>query len=334
MKTFSYLLLFFVLVNICPSISSLKISCGTRGASVNNIVFPDTDLRELNCACDNDGVGTFGFEKFSEIFNPYINAFVVGNRPVSQQISHIVLRNCRDINLELDLINLRRDGARITDLSFQNINTLNIRFSNIVERRLNMIFDNIISTELSGSLQSTDLELRMFFREPKSRQGSVIFNNINVAATINVLNLQDVAHLTVANSYFRQIRDLEIIQRTVRTKCHNTVDNSFYSRDVDCSKENLFYAEYQRAQTPPTTSKQQNFNIRPQPPNRYNTDIITGSFTTVDPTSSALISPVTSRPEFIVPIVLLILVVVIGVVVGGVYYKYQKSGGQFRMEKL
>ena len=73
-------------------------------------------------------VGTFGFEKFSEIFNPYINAFVVGNRPVSQQISHIVLRNCRDINLELDIINLRRDGARITDLSFQNINTLNIRF--------------------------------------------------------------------------------------------------------------------------------------------------------------------------------------------------------------
>jgi len=289
-------------VIICPSISSLKISCGTRGASVNNIVFPDTDLRELNCACDNDGVGTFGFEKFSEIFNPYINAFVVGNRPVSQQISHIVLRNCRDINLELDLINLRRDGARITDLSFQNINTLNIRFSNIVERRLNMIFDNIISTELSGSLQSTDLELRMFFREPKSRQGSVIFNNINIAATISVLNLQDVAHLTVANSYFRQIRDLEIIQRTVRTKCHNTVDNSFYSRDVDCSKENLFYAEYQS--------------------------------TTVDPTSSALISPVTSRPEFIVPIVLLILVVVIGVVVGGVYYKYQKSGGQFRMEKL
>ena len=46
--------------------------------------------------------------------------------------------------------------------------------------------------------------------------------------------------------------------------------------------------------------------------------------TTVDPTSSALTSPVTSRPEFIVPIVLLVLVVVIGAVVGGVYYKYQK----------
>ena len=109
-----------------------------------------------------------------------------------------------------------------------------------------MVFENIISTELSGSLQSTDLELKMFFREPRSRQGSVIFNNISMGATISVLNLQDVAHLTVANSYFRQIRELEIIQGTVSTKCHDTVDNSFYSRDVDCSKENLFLKEYQR----------------------------------------------------------------------------------------
>ena len=34
--------------------------------------------------------------------------------------------------------------------------------------------------------------------------------------------------------------------------------------------------------------------------------------------------PVTSRPEFIVPVVLLVLLVVLGVVGGGVYYKYNK----------
>ena len=45
---------------------------------------------------------------------------------------------------------------------------------------------------------------------------------------------------------------------------------------------------------------------------------------TVDPTNAALTNSVTSRPEFIVPVVLLVLVVVIGVVVGGVYYKYHK----------
>ena len=34
--------------------------------------------------------------------------------------------------------------------------------------------------------------------------------------------------------------------------------------------------------------------------------------------------PVTSRPEFIVPVVLLVVLVVLGVVGGGVYYKYNK----------
>ena len=46
--------------------------------------------------------------------------------------------------------------------------------------------------------------------------------------------------------------------------------------------------------------------------------------TTVDPSSSALTSPVTSRPEFIVPVVLLVLVIVGGAVGAGVYYKYNK----------
>ena len=34
--------------------------------------------------------------------------------------------------------------------------------------------------------------------------------------------------------------------------------------------------------------------------------------------------PVTSKPEFIVPVVLLVVLVVLGVVGGGVYYKYNK----------
>ena len=34
-------------------VSGLRISCGTRGAAID-IIFPDTDLRELNCVCDGD----------------------------------------------------------------------------------------------------------------------------------------------------------------------------------------------------------------------------------------------------------------------------------------
>ena len=50
--------------------------------------------------------------------------------------------------------------------------------------------------------------------------------------------------------------------------------------------------------------------------------------TTGNPDNSPLVDPddvaVTSRPEFIVPVVLLVLLVVIGAVGGGVYYKYNK----------
>ena len=37
-------------------VSGLRISCGTRGAAID-IIFPDTDLRELNCVCDGDNGG-------------------------------------------------------------------------------------------------------------------------------------------------------------------------------------------------------------------------------------------------------------------------------------
>ena len=43
-----------------------------------------------------------------------------------------------------------------------------------------------------------------------------------------------------------------------------------------------------------------------------------------DPSPYVGPAPVTSRPEFIVPVVLLVLLVVIGAVGGGVYYKYNK----------
>ena len=73
-------------------------------------------------------VGTFGYEKLSEIFNPYIRAFAISNKPRDQRISHIVLRNCKDLKLELDLDRIYREAAAITDLSFQSVNSLDLKF--------------------------------------------------------------------------------------------------------------------------------------------------------------------------------------------------------------
>jgi len=283
------------------SVLALEISCGTRGAAID-FVFPDADLRELNCVCKDDYVGTFGYEKLSEIFNPYIRAFAISNKPRDQRISHIVLRNCKDLKLELDLDRIYREAAAITDLSFQSVNSLDLKFRDISGRSFNMVFEDITTTDFSGYISNRDLTMRMFFRKPRSRRSSVTFNNVNFEANFDVLNLQNVAHLIVANSHFRNINNLEIIEREQNTQCHDRVDNSFYTTDVECSKDLFLVGDYQSS--------------------------------TVDPTNAALTNSVTSRPEFIVPVVLLVLVVVIGVVVGGVYYKYHKSEKQFRMERM
>lgn len=154
----------------------------------------------------------------------------------------MVLRNCRDIRIELDLDNLRRDAARISHLSFQTIDSLMIQLRNINERSINMVFDDVLKTEFSGRISSPDLILNMYFRELRSSQGSVTFNRVSIEATVKVLNLVNMAHLTVtSDSYFRRLEELEIRQSSVATKCHSQLDNNnFYTPDVECNKDSLF----------------------------------------------------------------------------------------------
>ena len=194
---------------------------------------------------DNLLSGSFGFERFSDIFNPYIRAFADKGR--GQRISLIVLRDCRDVKIDLDLENLtNRDAHRITDVSFQNMASLGLRMRSASERALTIIFDEIKNTEVSGSLNQRDLVLKMFFRDRRSQrpQGSVTFTNLELESTLSLLNLMNLADFTVDNSYFRRVDEVDF--RGV-TRCHNTKDTaSFYRPEVECSKENLFSSEYIR----------------------------------------------------------------------------------------
>ena len=92
-----------------------------------------------------------------------------------------------------------------------------------------------------GQLPDMSTTVQMFFRQTRSQQSSVSFNKVNIQANVRLLNFQDVAHITVADSYFRQIELLEIRESRVATKCHDTLDQNFFRTDVDCNKENLFY---------------------------------------------------------------------------------------------
>ena len=94
-----------------------------------------------------------------------------------------------------------------------------IRASDVVERSLNLVFDDVLTTELRGSIPQPEAVLKMFFREPRSRRGAVTFTDLRVEAAIALVNLQNVAHLTVdPDSRFRRVDNLEIIQRSVDSK--------------------------------------------------------------------------------------------------------------------
>ena len=103
--------------------------------------------------------------------------------------------------------------------------------SDVVERSLNLVFDDVLTTELRGSIPQPEAVLKMFFREPRSRRGAVTFTSLRVEAAIALVNLQNVAHLTVdPDSRFRRVDNLEIIQRSVDTKVRGTGSTKLYIR--------------------------------------------------------------------------------------------------------
>ena len=103
--------------------------------------------------------------------------------------------------------------------------------SDVVERSLNLVFDDVLTTELRGSIPQPEAVLKMFFREPRSRRGAVTFTSLRVEAAIALVNLQNVAHLTVdPDSRFRRVDNLEIIQRSVDTKVRGTGSTNLYIR--------------------------------------------------------------------------------------------------------
>ena len=112
----------------------------------------------------------------------------------------------------------------------------------MTESHTNFIFTDILDTRIRGSLPDISSTVQMFFRQTRSQQSSVTFDRADIQSSLRLLNFQDVADITVASSYFRQIQSLEIRgSRLGSSKCHDTLDDNFYRTDVECSKEELFY---------------------------------------------------------------------------------------------
>ena len=116
-------------------------------------------------------------------------------------------------------------------------------YRGLTQSQTNIIFTDILDTVIRGRLPDTTRTVQMFFRlrQRRSQQSSVTFDRVNIQSNVRLLNFQDVADITVASSYFRQIELLEIRESRLTTKCHDTLDDNFYRTDVQCTKEKLFH---------------------------------------------------------------------------------------------
>jgi len=298
-----YLFIVLSFVNIFV-IDSLDISCGTMGIDVGL----QEEHRELRCICSSIPGQQVIEESFSEIFNPQLISFSSYIRPVSQKITHITLVNCKNINILLDLDKLNKDASDLSDVSFEDIEHLNVEFESIVQPRMKLVFTNVNYNQLSGTIHSNNSTLEMFFRhlyKTDMDQTTVTFSNLNIQSNIGLLSFQDIGHVRVIDSYFSNIDNLDILHST---KCHT----SYRVSEVKCSKEDLFYSS-----TFSTRSSQANIpsykgrrpRLEEDGSTLFNSKELSLSIpllskSTSNSSVSSAANSVTSSPLFIVPMVL------------------------------
>ena len=83
-------------------------------------------------------------------------------------MSHILLSNCGEVRLTMDLAYLSNSEADITDISFEDINDLYINFESgsgfgSGSNYMKYVFTNINNLEMTGVIESQN-DMRMFIR--------------------------------------------------------------------------------------------------------------------------------------------------------------------------
>ena len=129
-------------------------------------------------------------------------------------------------------------------ISFEDIDNIFLVFESLVntESKMVFVFTNILSNQLTGQIANRGLILRMYFRTLTKNlrdQTSVVFRNIDVKAELRLLNFQDIAHITVVESGFENIDQLDVFSENDYTKCHKTLDTET-RKSYPCSKESMF----------------------------------------------------------------------------------------------
>lgn len=252
---------------IFQSVTSLSLDCFTRNGE--NFY---ASSRELKCSCRSFDDQTLGKEYLSEIIKSNVAIESPLNNP---KVTHIVLRDCRKLDVILDLSEFDKNVFQVTDVSFITVPVLSIEFQEAVQTSLKLVVENSVTTTITGTFEDYG-NVEMYFRQvgvANSENSEVVFQNFFSRSRIHLLNFIDIGKIIVDNSNIQSIDELDV--NGYSRKCFQ-INAEQVRQEVSCTKD-LFY-----------------INNRPEP-------LVSGRLT--------------DNPAFIVPIVLLCAVIIIILVV-------------------
>jgi len=261
-----------------------------------------------------------------------------------RKISQIFITDCPEkLRLEFDLDRLDSQLATITDVTFKNISSLVLKFSGIQRPRMTLVFTDINNLELSGNLPGRENKLEFFFRDCRRDRGTnIVINRMKIDGTVQLLNFQDIASLSVYDTDIASLQDVDFFQVD---RCYNKISDF---RPTSCTKQDLFQDQYPSTYWPPVTTdrttrtESTRYSTRfptrfPTQSTRYtyptrssSTDRYTYTFSSTENTPQPYISEVTSNPLFIVGMVILAALILIAIPVI-LFVRHQNRGGTWKV---
>ena len=193
--------------------------------------------RELKCSCKSFDSSTYGQERLSEIIKKNVNLDSPPNNP---KVTHILLQECENLDLLLDIKYLDPDQYDLNVLSFVSTPELKLEFNQPRQSSLKLVVQDSFKTILKGTLEENQNNIEMFFRQVGSanfRRSEVIFENFFSRSSIHLLNFINIGKIIVDGSSIQRIDNFDARDPT---NCFKIADDNSRVR-VNCTRQELFY---------------------------------------------------------------------------------------------
>ena len=155
-------------------------------------------------------------------------------------MTHILLQQCENLDLLLDIKYLDPDQYDLNVLSFVSTPELKLEFNQPRQSSLKLVVQDSFKTILKGTLEENQNNIEMFFRQVGSanfRRSEVIFENFFSRSSIHLLNFINIGKIIVDGSSIQRIDNFDARDPT---NCFKIADDNSRVR-VNCTRQELFY---------------------------------------------------------------------------------------------